>query len=95
MDIKNTGNRKGDEVLQLYVKDNVSSIITYDSQLRGFERMTLLPGETKNVRFILKPQDLELLDKDMHWTVEPGSFEVRVGSNSEDIKLKGEFVLVN
>jgi len=75
------------------VKDNVSSVITYDSQLRGFERVSLLPGETKNVKFILKPQDLELLDKDMHWIVEPGSFEVMIGSSSEDIKLKGEFIL--
>ena len=93
VDIKNTGSRKGDEVVQLYVKDNVSSVITYDSQLRGFERVSLLPGETKNVKFILKPQDLELLDKDMHWIVEPGSFEVMIGSSSEDIKLKGEFIL--
>lgn len=95
VDIKNTGVRKGDEIVQLYIKDQVSSVITYDTQLRGFERVSLLPGETKKVEFTLKPSDLELLDKDMKWTVEPGAFEVLIGSNSEDIKLKGEFVLNN
>lgn len=91
VDITNTGNRKGDEVVQLYVKDLVSSVTVYETQLRGFERVSLNPGETKTVNFILKPEDLELLDKDMHWTVEPGLFEVLVGSSSEDIKLKGQF----
>ncbi|NWJ52481.1 MAG: glycoside hydrolase family 3 C-terminal domain-containing protein [Bacteroidetes bacterium] len=94
VDVTNTGSRNGDEVVQLYVNDEVSSVITYDSQLRGFERVTLNPGETKTVKFKLKPEDLELLAKDMHWVVEPGMFEVRVGSNSEDIKLKKEFELV-
>jgi beta-glucosidase len=91
VDITNTGNRKGDEVVQLYVKDLVSSVTVYETQLRGFERISLNPGETKTVSFNLKPQDLELLDKDMHWTVEPGKFEVFVGSSSETIRMKGEF----
>jgi len=95
VDITNSGSRKGDEIVQLYIKDKVSSVTTYESQLRGFERISLLPGKTKNVKFILKPQDLELLDKDMHWVVEPGVFEVLIGSSSENIKLKGEFVMSN
>lgn len=93
VDITNTGKRKGDEIVQLYVKDLVSSVITYDSQLRGFERITLNPGETKTVNFTLKPEDLELLDKDMHWVVEPGKFQVLIGCSSENIKLKGDFEL--
>lgn len=95
MDITNSGARKGDEIVQLYIKDKVSSVTTYESQLRGFERISLLPGETKNVKFTLKPHDLELLDKDMNWVVEPGTFEVLIGSSSENIKLKGEFILNN
>lgn len=95
VDITNSGSRKGDEIVQLYIKDKVSSVTTYESQLRGFERISVLPGETKNVKFTLKPQDLELLDKDMHWVVEPGAFEVLIGSSSENIKLKGEFILNN
>ena len=89
--VKNTGERAGDEVAQLYVKDEVSSVTTYVSQLRGFERVHLKPGEEKELRFTLTPDDLKLLDINMNWTVEPGMFEVWAGSSSEDIRLKGEF----
>ncbi|WP_066220025.1 glycoside hydrolase family 3 N-terminal domain-containing protein [Formosa haliotis] len=86
--VKNTGKRTGDEVVQLYIKDEVSSVTTYESQLRGFDRVTLKPGETKTVHFTLQPEDLELLDINMNWTVEPGTFEILVGSSSEAIHLK-------
>jgi beta-glucosidase len=75
-------------VVQLYVRDKVSSVITYDSQLRGFERVSLQPGETRQVTFSLKPEDLQILDRNMNWTVEPGEFEVMIGSSSQDIRLK-------
>lgn len=94
VDITNTGARKGDEVVQLYLKDKVSSVTVYETQLRGFERISLLPGEKKTVQFVLHPDDLALLDKDMNWTVEPGAFEVQVGSSSVDIRLKKEFEVV-
>lgn len=93
VDITNTGSQQGDEVVQLYMVDKVSSVTTYTSQLRGFERVSLKPGETKTVRFILHPDDLALLDKNMNWTVEPGAFEIRMGSSSEDIRLKKEFTI--
>ena len=95
VDVTNTGSRKGDEVVQLYLRDKVSSVITYDSQLRGFERVPLNPGETKTVKFTLKPEDFELLDKNMNWVVEPGKFEIMIGASSEDVKLKQEIELVN
>ena len=95
VNVTNTGSRKGDEVVQLYVRDKVSSVITYDSQLRGFERVPLNPGETKTVKFTLKPEDFELLDKNMNWVVEPGKFEIMIGASSEDIKLKQEIELLN
>jgi beta-glucosidase len=95
VNVTNTGSRKGDEVVQLYVRDKVSSVITYDSQLRGFERVPLNPGETKTVTFTLKPEDFELLDKNMNWVVEPGKFEIMIGASSEDIKLKQEIELLN
>ncbi len=88
VDVTNTGKRTGDEVVQLYMHDKVSSVTTYVWQLRGFERVTLKPGETKTLHFTLHPDDLALLDKDMNWTVEPGEFEIAVGGNSEDLKLK-------
>lgn len=88
VNITNTGKRAGDEVVQLYVRDKVSSVIAYDSQLRGFERVSLQPGETRTVTFTLKPEDLQLLDRHMRWTVEPGEFEILVGASSKDIRLK-------
>ncbi len=93
VDIKNVGDREGDEVVQLYVKDKVSSVISYVMQLRGFDRISLEPGETKTVHFNIKPDDLQILDKNMNWTVEPGDFEVLVGSSSKDIRLKEKFVI--
>ena len=89
--IKNTGKRAGDEVVQMYIKDKVSSVTTYESILRGFDRIHLKPNETKTVKFTLHPEDLEILDINMNWTVEPGDFEVLIGSSSEDIKLKDSF----
>lgn len=93
VEVKNTGKRAGDEVVQLYIRDKVSSVITYDSQLRGFKRITLQPGETKTVSFTLLPEDLQILDRHMEWTVEPGEFEVRIGASSTDIRLKETFVV--
>nr|WP_294943765.1 glycoside hydrolase family 3 N-terminal domain-containing protein [uncultured Mucilaginibacter sp.] len=93
VDVANTGGRKGDEVVQLYLKDNISSVTTYEFDLRGFERISLAPGEKKTVQFTLHPDDLALLDKNMNWTVEPGTFTVMIGASSEDIKLKKEFVV--
>ena len=72
----------------MYVRDKVSSVITYDSQLRGFERVSLQPGETRQVTFSLNPEDLQILDRNMNWTVEPGEFEVMIGASSQDIRLK-------
>lgn len=94
-EVSNTGSRTGDEVVQLYVRDKISSVISYDSQLRGFERITLKQGETKRVDFVLQPEDLELLDKNMNWIVEAGEFDVLIGSSSEDIRLKSTFELLN
>ena len=93
VDVANTGKRAGDEVVQLYLKDVVASVIPYNSVLRGFERVSLEPGETKTIGFDLQPEDLEILDRHMEWTVEPGTFEVWVGASSEDIRLKGSFTV--
>ncbi len=95
VNIRNSGKLKGDEVVQLYLKDEVSSVTTYDYDLRGFERVSLEPGETKAVKFTLHPADLALLDKDMKWTVEPGKFKVMLGASSTDIKLSKEFTVLN
>lgn len=93
VDITNTGAVKGDEVVQLYFKDEASSVTVYESQLRGFERVSLNPNETKTLRFTLTPQDIALLDKQMKPVVEKGIFEVMIGSSSEDIRLRKKFVI--
>lgn len=87
-DVKNTGSREGDEVVQLYVSDLYSSLVAYESVLRGFERVALEPNETKRVKFELGDEDLQLLDRNMQWVVEKGDFEIRVGASSEDIRLR-------
>lgn len=93
VDVTNAGQRQGDDVVQLYLKDDISSVTTYEYDLRGFERVTLNPGEKTTVRFTLHPDDLALLDKNMNWTVEPGTFQVWIGQSSEDIKLKKSFTV--
>src|SRR6266478_598960 len=94
LDVTNTGSREGDEVVQLYTHELVTSVTTYEKNLRGFERIHLQPGETKTVTLILKPQDLALWDRQMHFVVEPGKFKVMIGSGSEDIRLTGNFEIV-
>ena len=89
--IKNTGKIKGDEVVQLYLRDEISSVTTYTKVLRGFERISLEAGEEQTVHFRLRPQDLGLWDKNMNFRVEPGSFKVMLGASSTDIRLHGRF----
>jgi beta-glucosidase len=91
VNVQNTGTRAGDEVVQLYTRDMVSSVTTYEKNLRGFERISLNPGEKKTVTFTLTPSDLSLWDRSMHFVVEPGLFRVMIGSSSEDIRLTGDF----
>ena len=92
-DVTNTGKVHGEEVVQLYLKDKISSVTVYETQLRGFERITLDPGQKKTINFILKPTDLALLDRNMKLVVEPGEFEVFIGSSSTDIRLKKIFTI--
>jgi beta-glucosidase len=89
LDVKNTGDRSGAETVQLYIHETTAPVAIPVKQLRGFERVDLQPGETKRVTLTLTPEDLQLLDQDMHWRVVPGDFQVMVGSSSEDLPLSG------
>jgi len=91
--VTNTGNYDGDEVVQLYINDEYSSVVTYEKILRGFERVHLKKGETKNISFTIEPDDLALYDIHNEQVVEPGKFNVYLGSSSEDIRLESSFVL--
>lgn len=81
--VKNVGPRAGDEVVQLYVQDVASSVTRPVKELRGFERVTLKPGEQRRLQFPLGPEDLGFLDADMRFTVEPGAFRVWAATSSE------------
>jgi beta-glucosidase len=89
VDVKNAGSVAGVETAQLYVHETYAPISTPVKRLRGFERVALEPGETKTVTFTVGPEDMQLLDLDMHWVVVPGEFEIMVGRSSQDIPLKG------
>ena len=86
-DIKNIGKADGDEVVQLYINDIVSSVVTPLKLLKGFERISLKAGETKTVEFKLDFDSFKLLNKKYEWVVEEGEFEIMIGSASNDIRI--------
>ena len=83
VEVENVGKRTGDEVVQLYIRDVASSVTRPIKELKGFERITLQPGEKRRVQFVLKPEHLGFYDRDMRFVVEPGEFKVMVGPNSQ------------
>lgn len=91
--IKNSGKFNGDEIYQVYVKDNVASVIPYDKVLCGFDRVKLKVGEIKTISTKIAIEDLKFLDKDKEWIFEPGLFTFMIGSSSEDIRLRKEVAL--
>ena len=95
LDVRNSGDRKGEEVVQLYLTDVVASVTTPVKSLKGFLKIFLDPGETKTLDFILTPYDLSLINRDLHRVVEPGVFEVEVGRSSQDIRLRDRFQVLD
>jgi beta-glucosidase len=89
--VQNTSARDGDEVAQLYLTDEVSSVVTPVKQLKKFQRLRLKAGEQQEIAFELTAEDLMLLNQKMEWVVEPGAFTAQVGASSEDIRLKAPF----
>ncbi len=85
VDVTNSGSLRGDEVVQLYIRDEVSSITRPVKELRGFQRLSLDAGQTKTIVFRLGPDELAALDREMHRVVEPGIFRVMLGGNSRDL----------
>jgi beta-glucosidase len=86
VEVENTGKVAGDEVVQLYVRDEASSVTRPVKELKGFQRVTLRPGEKRRIQFTLTPEHLGFYNREMRWTVEPGEFRVMVGPNSEDLR---------
>ena len=93
--IRNSGDRAGAEVVQLYIRDLQSSVVRPVKELKGFEKIVLQPGESKEVYFAMGHSELSMLDAELDRVVEPGAFEVMVGSSSEDIRLEGNLTVVS
>ena len=85
VDVTNSGKMRGDEVTQLYIRDEVSSVTRPVKELRGFRRIGLEPGETKTLEFVLGPDELSFLNRDMKRVVEPGTFKIMAGGNSTEL----------
>lgn len=89
--VANNGKLDGDEVVQLYTRDVVSSVTTYEKNLRGFERTFLKTGVSKEISFEIPGDDFKLWNREMKHVIEPGEFEILVGSSSKDIRLSDKF----
>jgi beta-glucosidase len=91
--IKNTGARQGEEVVQLYIKDELASLARPVMELKGFQRLSLEPGEEKKVAFRIGPDAFSMLDANLKKIVEPGEFRIMIGASSRDIRLKTTLVV--
>ena len=93
VNVKNAGEYKGEEVVQLYTRDLVGSVTRPVKELKGFRKIRLEPGEEKTVKFTLSSDDLRFYTADMTYKAEPGKFKIFVGTNSSEV-LEQEFKLV-
>ena len=91
--VTNNGSREGDEVVQLYIRDDLASVAQPQIALKGFTRVHLRPGQSADVAFEVGPRELRLLDANLNWVVEPGAFRVMIGASSKDIRLRGQLVV--
>ncbi len=91
--VQNVGDRAGDEVVQLYIHDELASLARPVQALKGFRRVHLEPGEARDVAFTIGPEALQMLDRDRQWVVEPGAFRVTVGASSKDLRLRGRLIV--
>ncbi len=94
VDVQNVGHRTGTDVVQMYLHEKYAPVSLPVRQLRGFERVTLEPGETKTVTLTVRPEDLMFLDRDMLWKVAPGTFEVMIGSAADHIALRDSLTIM-
>jgi len=86
--VKNTGKLNGDEIVQLYIRDELASVARPVMELKGFQRVSLQAGEEKELRFLITPDELKMYNEKMQWITEAGDFSLMIGSSSKEIKLK-------
>lgn len=92
--IKNTGNMSGKETVLVFIRDCVSSVVTPIAALKGFEKVSLNPGESKDIRMIIPYSDLGLWNEDLKYVVEPGKYDLMIGRSVEDIRIRESFVVL-
>ncbi len=88
MTVKNTGSKAGSEVVQLYVKDLLASVSRPVIELKGFQKIYLKPGESKQISIKIPVKELQFLDEKMNWIVEKGMYRIFVGNSSKNLPLK-------
>ena len=93
LNVKNIGEIVGDEIVQIYVEDCESTVVTPDLLLKDFKRVTLEPGESKNLEFVLDEKAFRLINQKYEWVVEPGTFRICAAASSDDIRLSGKIEL--
>ena len=94
LNISNTGKVAGEEVVQLYLRDKVGSVVRPIIELKDFQKIKLNAGETKSIKFIIDKEKLSFYNNELQWVAEPGDFEVMIGSSSADIRLRSDFELI-
>ena len=94
MKLTNTGKYSGEEVVQLYIRDRVGSVVRPVKELKDFQKIKLNPGESKIIRFTIDKEKLSFFNDKLLWINEPGEFDLMIGSSSEDIRLKDSFELI-
>jgi beta-glucosidase len=95
LDVTNTGDYSGDEVVQVYVHDVLASVVRPVKELKAFMRITVKPQEVRTISFLLHASDLGLYDARLNYVVEPGMVDILVGSSAEDIRLQGQLMVTD
>ena len=92
--ITNTGKYDGEEIVQLYLRDKVGSIVRPIKELKDFQKISLKAGEAKTIKFVISKEKLSFYNQQLQWVAEPGDFDVMIGASSRDIRLKDKFELI-
>ncbi|MEQ1799517.1 MAG: fibronectin type III-like domain-contianing protein, partial [Lacibacter sp.] len=92
--ITNTGKHDGEEIVQLYLRDKVGSIVRPIKELKDFQKISLKVGEAKTIKFVISKEKLSFYNQQLQWVAEPGDFDVMIGASSRDIRLNDKFELI-
>ena len=92
--ITNSGKYNGEEIVQLYLRDKVGSIVRPVQELKDFQKISLKAGEARTIKFVINKEKLSFYNQQLQWVAEPGDFDLMIGASSKDIRLKDNFELI-